>query len=194
MISQVFLLSPRGDTLIYKDFRSNVTKACPPPRGHGAAWPTAPLRCAALGSTLLSSQAAAEVFFRKAKFWDGKGTDAPPVFQVEGVQYLHVKVRPPPPPLHRRCRPLPGSKAACAPAASCWCLGNVAGWPSYSAPRLGSGVYRLGSRVYLPGGAGLHWPACLRRWAACTGWPPRARTCPPRWSSSCCCACTGSSG
>lgn len=27
MISQVFLLSPRGDTLIFKDFRSNVTKA-----------------------------------------------------------------------------------------------------------------------------------------------------------------------
>ncbi len=37
-------------------------------------------------------QASTEVFFRKAKFWDGKGKNAPPAFQVDGVQYLHSKV------------------------------------------------------------------------------------------------------
>lgn len=37
-------------------------------------------------------QGSAEVFFRKVKFWDGGG-DAPPVFTVDGVSYLHVKVR-----------------------------------------------------------------------------------------------------
>lgn len=34
------------------------------------------------------------MFFRKAKFWDGGGKDAPPAFQADGVQYLHIKVRP----------------------------------------------------------------------------------------------------
>lgn len=62
MLSQVFLLSPRGDTIIFKDFKGNVPKS------------------------------SAEVFFRKAKFWDGEGRDAPPAFHVDGVQYLHVKV------------------------------------------------------------------------------------------------------
>ena len=38
-------------------------------------------------------QTSTEVFFRKAKFWDGAGKDAPPAFHVDGVQYLHVKVR-----------------------------------------------------------------------------------------------------
>lgn len=37
-------------------------------------------------------QTSTEVFFRKAKFWDGKGKNAPPVFQADGVQYLHNKV------------------------------------------------------------------------------------------------------
>ena len=32
-----------------------------------------------------------ETFFRKVRFWGGGG-DAPPVFQVDGVSYLHVKV------------------------------------------------------------------------------------------------------
>ncbi|KAL4857960.1 AP-4 complex subunit mu [Chlorella vulgaris] len=62
MLSQVFLLSPRGDTLIFKDFKGNVPKT------------------------------STETFFRKAKFWDGEGRDAPPAFTVDGVQYLHVKV------------------------------------------------------------------------------------------------------
>lgn len=61
-LSQIFLLSPRGDTIIFKDFKGNVPKT------------------------------STEVFFRKAKFWDGQdGKDAPPAFHVDGVQYLHVK-------------------------------------------------------------------------------------------------------
>ena len=41
---------------------------------------------------LLSAQGSSEVFFRKVKFWDKGGRDAPPVFHVDGVNYLHVKV------------------------------------------------------------------------------------------------------
>ena len=37
-------------------------------------------------------QGSSEVFYRKVKFWDGEGQDAPPVFHVDGVNYLHVKV------------------------------------------------------------------------------------------------------
>lgn len=37
-------------------------------------------------------QGSTEVFFRKARFWDGGGQDAPPVFLVDGINYLHVKV------------------------------------------------------------------------------------------------------
>ncbi|KAL3139635.1 AP-4 complex subunit mu [Trebouxia sp. C0009 RCD-2024] len=62
MISQFFILSPRGDTVITRDYLGNVSK----------------------GSS--------EVFYRKVKFWDGDGHDAPPVFHVDGVNYLHVKV------------------------------------------------------------------------------------------------------
>lgn len=29
MLSQIFLLSPRGDTIIFKDFRGNVPKVGP---------------------------------------------------------------------------------------------------------------------------------------------------------------------
>ena len=48
---------------------------------------TVPLQC-----LLTYTQTSTEVFFRKAKFWDGEGKDAPPAFHVDGVQYLHVKV------------------------------------------------------------------------------------------------------
>ncbi|KAH9315525.1 hypothetical protein KI387_024152, partial [Taxus chinensis] len=35
----------------------------------------------------------AEIFFRKVKFWKGDdGEEAPPIFNVDGVNYLHVKV------------------------------------------------------------------------------------------------------
>lgn len=37
-------------------------------------------------------QASSEVFFRKVNFWDKGGQDAPPVFNVDGVSYLYVKV------------------------------------------------------------------------------------------------------
>lgn len=37
-------------------------------------------------------QGSSEVLFRKVKFWDGGGQDAPPVFHVDGVNYLYVKV------------------------------------------------------------------------------------------------------
>ena len=38
-------------------------------------------------------QSSSETFFRKFRFWDGGGQDAPPVFEVDGIHYLHVKVR-----------------------------------------------------------------------------------------------------
>ena len=48
--SQHFVLSPRGDCIIYRDFRHDVSK-----------------------STV-------EIFFRNCKFWNGKNQEAPPVF------------------------------------------------------------------------------------------------------------------
>ena len=39
-------------------------------------------------------QGSSEVFFRRVKFWDKEHSDAPPVFIVEGVSYLHIKVPP----------------------------------------------------------------------------------------------------
>ncbi|BDA40565.1 AP-4 complex subunit mu-1 [Coccomyxa sp. Obi] len=61
MISQFFILSPRGDTIIMRDYLGNVPKA------------------------------SSEIFFRKVNFWDKGGRDAPPVFNVDGVSYLYVK-------------------------------------------------------------------------------------------------------
>lgn len=63
MISQFFVLSQRGDNIVFRDYRGDVQKG------------------------------SAETFFRKVKFWkdDGEG-DAPPVFNVDGVNYFHVKV------------------------------------------------------------------------------------------------------
>ncbi|KAL6207467.1 hypothetical protein ACLB2K_018425 [Fragaria x ananassa] len=62
MISQFFVLSQRGDNIVFRDYRGEVPKG------------------------------SAEIFFRKVKFWkeDGEG-DAPPVFNVDGVNYFHVK-------------------------------------------------------------------------------------------------------
>ncbi|GAU34943.1 hypothetical protein TSUD_312740 [Trifolium subterraneum] len=63
MISQFFVLSQRGDNIVFRDYRGEVQKGSP------------------------------ETFFRKVKFWkeDADG-DAPPVFNVDGVNYFHVKV------------------------------------------------------------------------------------------------------
>lgn len=65
-ISQFFILSPRGDVIIRRDFLGNVPKQ------------------------------AAEIFFRTCKFWTEEGgeehqDEAPPVFSVDGVTYLHTR-------------------------------------------------------------------------------------------------------
>nr|ALO18842.1 AP-4 complex subunit [Lilium davidii var. unicolor] len=63
MISQFFVLSQRGDNIVFRDYRGEVQKG------------------------------SAEIFFRKVKFWKGdEPEEAPPVFNVDGVNYLHVKV------------------------------------------------------------------------------------------------------
>ncbi|XP_020235174.1 AP-4 complex subunit mu [Cajanus cajan] len=63
MISQFFVLSQRGDNIVFRDYRGEVQKG------------------------------SAEIFFRKVKFWeDGDLQEAPPVFNVDGVNYFHVKV------------------------------------------------------------------------------------------------------
>ncbi|KAF5740792.1 AP-4 complex subunit mu isoform X1 [Tripterygium wilfordii] len=62
MISQFFVLSQRGDNIVFRDYRGEVQK----------------------GST--------EIFFRNVKFWKDGEEDAPPVFNVDGVNYFHVKV------------------------------------------------------------------------------------------------------
>ncbi|XP_062163924.1 AP-4 complex subunit mu [Alnus glutinosa] len=64
MISQFFVLSQRGDNIVFRDYRGEVQKG------------------------------SAEIFFRKVKFWkdDGQEEEAPPVFNVDGVNYFHVKV------------------------------------------------------------------------------------------------------
>lgn len=63
MISQFFVLSQRGDNIVFRDYRGEVQKG------------------------------SAEIFFRNVKFWKGdEGEDAPPVFNVGGVNYIHVKV------------------------------------------------------------------------------------------------------
>ncbi|KAF1864040.1 hypothetical protein Lal_00031199 [Lupinus albus] len=63
MISQFFILSQRGDNIVFRDYRGEVQKG------------------------------SAEIFFRKVKFWeDGGMEEAPPVFNVDDVNYFHVKV------------------------------------------------------------------------------------------------------
>ncbi|XP_074263586.1 AP-4 complex subunit mu-like [Silene latifolia] len=63
MISQFFVLSQRGDNIVFRDYRGDVPK----------------------GTT--------EVFFRKVKFWKQDGEEeAPPVFNVDGVNYFHLKI------------------------------------------------------------------------------------------------------
>lgn len=67
-ISQLFILSPRGDKLVFKDYREDV------------------------------STDTYEVFFRKYNFWDGRLSqaprgDCPPFFTEKGVQYAFVKRR-----------------------------------------------------------------------------------------------------
>merc|ERR1719324_1596285 len=62
MISQFYILSLRGDTIVARDFRG--------------------------GDLHISQRNASEIFFRKVKFWHG---DAPPIFNVDGVSYIFIK-------------------------------------------------------------------------------------------------------
>jgi AP-4 complex subunit mu-1 len=84
MISNFFVISPRGDTIIAREYRKD--------RGAGAA----------------HERSHTEAFFRKVKFWDADNPnpehqapdasrkrgkqDAPPVFIMpDGLSYFHVK-------------------------------------------------------------------------------------------------------
>ncbi|GAA0162420.1 membrane traffic protein [Lithospermum erythrorhizon] len=63
IISQFFVLSQRGDNIVFRDYRGDIPKG------------------------------SAEIFFRKVKFWKQDGEEeAPPIFNVDGVNYFHVKV------------------------------------------------------------------------------------------------------
>ena len=58
MMSQFFLLSQRGDTLAFRDFRGDVVRGTP------------------------------EIFYRRIKLY--KDATPPPIFHVEGTQFLHI--------------------------------------------------------------------------------------------------------
>eukprot|EP00002_Diphylleia_rotans_P006507 TRINITY_DN15868_c0_g1_i1.p1 TRINITY_DN15868_c0_g1~~TRINITY_DN15868_c0_g1_i1.p1 ORF type:complete len:439 (-),score=91.64 TRINITY_DN15868_c0_g1_i1:137-1453(-) len=58
MISQFFVLTQRGDSIISRDFRGDIPRE------------------------------AVEIFFRKVKLWKG---DAPPIFNLDGINYLFTK-------------------------------------------------------------------------------------------------------
>ena len=60
-ISQFFLLSPRGDCIISKDFRNDIATE------------------------------KRDVFFKNVKFFKGKEQEAPPVFNINGVNYFYTK-------------------------------------------------------------------------------------------------------
>ncbi|KAB1221908.1 AP-4 complex subunit mu [Morella rubra] len=84
MISQFFVLSQRGDNIVFRDF-TELANYCMDEVDVGMG-----LVVSDRGEVQKGS---AEIFFRKVKFWkeDGDG-DAPPVFTVDGVNYFHVKV------------------------------------------------------------------------------------------------------
>ncbi|GAB5367726.1 hypothetical protein AAMO2058_001255800 [Amorphochlora amoebiformis] len=60
-ISQLFLLSPRGDSIIHRDYRGELERST------------------------------TEVFFKNVKFYQGKHQEAPPIFNVDGVNYMYMK-------------------------------------------------------------------------------------------------------
>lgn len=62
VVSQFFVLSLRGDTIVSRDFRH--------------------------GDLNMSQRTTSEIFFRKVKFWQG---DAPPIFNMDGVSYIFIK-------------------------------------------------------------------------------------------------------
>eukprot|EP00461_Guttulinopsis_vulgaris_P001751 UN01751 len=61
MLSQFYVLSPRGDSIIYRNFKAEV------------------------------SQTTTEIFFRNVRFFQGKQQEAPPIFEVDGLHYLWVR-------------------------------------------------------------------------------------------------------
>ena len=82
MISQLFILSPRGDCIIFRDYRVDCPKSTP------------------------------EIFFRKLRFWTAEESstslshanttassaaasspheEAPPAFNVDGINFIHTK-------------------------------------------------------------------------------------------------------
>ncbi len=96
MISQFFILSPRGDTIILRDYLKNTPKARWMLRAAialNAADPVTGCDERNQACEMHRTQDSTEIFFRNVRFWSGGG-DAPPVFLVDGVSYLHVKARP----------------------------------------------------------------------------------------------------
>lgn len=128
MISQFFILSPRGDVIIRRDYLGNVPKvgvhgedrglkpplclyttaACSIQQQHTVhtsmrppctprhplptlvRLPTTPPNTTQHNSTP-NMQTSSETFFRASKFHKA-GDEAPPVFIVDGVSYLSIKV------------------------------------------------------------------------------------------------------
>jgi len=60
-VSQFFVLSPRGDTILSRDYRGDLPRST------------------------------SEIFFRNVKFWQGKQQDAPPIFHLDGINYMYIK-------------------------------------------------------------------------------------------------------
>jgi AP-4 complex subunit mu-1 len=75
-IAQFFILSPRGDCIISKDFRGDEH-----PTMHEDFFHKVRIRC----RNLTDSQS----IFWQVKFWD-KG-DAPPVFHLDSLNFLFIR-------------------------------------------------------------------------------------------------------
>ncbi len=61
MFSQFYVLGPRGDSIVFRSFRSELVRST------------------------------AETFFRNVRFWGGRAQDAPPVFSIDGVHYAWIR-------------------------------------------------------------------------------------------------------
>ena len=103
-ISQFFALSGRGDTILSKEFRGDVRlllaprpccapHCCPPtltlpsPPTRAETTRAPPPICRPFTRAQVP-KGTNETFFRKVKLWKG---EAPPVFNVDGINYLYVK-------------------------------------------------------------------------------------------------------
>eukprot|EP00474_Spongospora_subterranea_P010167 CRZ10625.1 hypothetical protein [Spongospora subterranea] len=60
MISQFYVLSPRGDTIISRDFRGDIGKGT------------------------------ADIFFHEVKFYKGEQNEAPPIFAIDGIHFTYL--------------------------------------------------------------------------------------------------------